>query len=206
MSFLVTVAVLWGIAAATPGPNFIAVTRCALTGGRQIGSACVCGVVSGTIIWGLAGWLGISALFAAAPAAYVAMKLIGGAYICWVGARMLIGALRRTRPLQDAHSTRPMTAMQAYWLGAITNLANPKTAIFVTSLFAAALPQDYHWSQGLASVGVMTGVSATWYMLVAFVFSGRRAGSIYRRTRRVIDGVVGTVFLGFGLKLLTSPR
>jgi protein-S-isoprenylcysteine O-methyltransferase Ste14 len=61
--FLLTVAAIWAIAAITPGPNFFFIVRCALTGSRRAAMSAVAGVVTGTLCWGLAGWLGVSALF-----------------------------------------------------------------------------------------------------------------------------------------------
>ena len=83
--YLVTVAGIWAIAVATPGPNFIVVARSALSGSRIAAFAAVAGVTTGTLIWGLAGWLGISALFAAAPTAYIVLKLAGGTYLLFLG-------------------------------------------------------------------------------------------------------------------------
>ena len=204
--FLLTVAGIWAIAVATPGPNFFVVARSALSGSRIAAFAAVAGVTTGTLIWGLAGLLGINALFSAAPAAYFILKLAGGAYLLFLGIRLLCSA-RRSIPSQSAQPVpRDTTNFGAYRLGLLSNLANPKSAVFVTSLFATALPPDATWPQGLASVAIMVAVSAFWYSLVALVLARPRISSAYLRGRRVIDGVTGAIFAGFGVRLLLSQK
>lgn len=204
--FLLTVASIWTLAVVTPGPNFVVVMRSALGSDLRIAAAAVAGIASGTAVWGIAGWLGISALFTAAPTAFVALKVAGGAYLCWVGLRLLWSAWRGGI---GAHVPTPSTLRvlrSAYLRGLLTILANPKTAIFVASLFAAALPQDYHWGQGLGAVGAMIAISATWYMLVAFAFTRPAIAAAYGRARRAIDGLIGTIFAAFGTHLMASSR
>ena len=180
--------------------------RSALSGSRIAAFAAVAGVTTGTLIWGLAGWLGISALFAAAPAAYLVMKLAGGAYLLFLGLRLLWSASRSTSSHSSQPVTRHATNFSAYRLGLLSNLANPKSAIFVTSLFATALPFGAAWTQGLASVAIMVAVSAFWYSLVALVLARPRISSAYLRGRCVIDGLSGAIFAGFGIRLLFSQR
>ena len=64
---LLSIAVIWGIAAATPGPNFFVILRTTAVHARPVALAAVAGVCSGTLLWGLAGFFGISTLFALAP-------------------------------------------------------------------------------------------------------------------------------------------
>lgn len=204
--FLTTVAVIWGIAAVTPGPNFLVVARCALTGARRVALAAVAGTILGTLTWGLAGWLGISALFAAAPAAYFTLKILGGAYICWLGIRLLCEAWRPAAKPAVTVRPRAISPRRAFRLGFSTNIANPKSAVFVASVFAAALPADYHWTQGLASVAVMVAISACWYSIVALSLSSEPIGSVYLKARRAVDAAAGTIFLGFGTRMMLAQR
>lgn len=79
--YLLTIAGIWAIAAATPGPNFFVVAQSALSGSRMAALAAAAGVATGTLVWGFAGWLGISAMFSAVPTAYLLLKL--GAVPIW---------------------------------------------------------------------------------------------------------------------------
>ena len=204
--YLLTVAGIWAVAVATPGPNFFVVAQSALSGSRATALAAVAGVATGTLVWGLAGWLGISAMFAAAPAAYVLLKLAGGAYLLFLGLRLL-WSIREPTDIHAGHpAARQVTKAGAYRLGLVTNLANPKAAIFVTSVFATALPVGVAPAEGLAAVAVMVAVSGGWYSVVALVLARPNVGAAYLRGRRLIDGLTGVFFAGFGVRLLLSQR
>ena len=203
--FLLTVAVIWGVAAVTPGPNFFFVIRCALTRSRPMALAAVLGIVTGTLCWALAGWLGLSALFAAAPFAYAALKIAGSLYLIGLGLSVLLN-LRRTQGEAEPAPGGPSGLLSAWRWGLITNLANPKTAIFVASLFSAALPPEAAWRDGILIITVMMGISTAWYIAVALMFGRASMVGSYRRCRRWIDAVAGMIFIGFGLKLALAER
>lgn len=207
MAFLLTVAGIWAVAAMTPGPNFLVVVRCALSGDRSLAFASVAGTVAGTLVWGLAGWLGVSAVFLAAPTAFILVKFIGGAYVVWLGLKLLWQARQSSKdPAPRSDDQLDLSLGKAFRLGLLTNLANPKSAVFVASLFAAALPADYHWSYGLTAVGIMVAISTTWYLLISVLLTNAVFGAAYHRARRRIDVLTGLVFVGFGAKLVTSQH
>ncbi|WP_028957753.1 LysE family transporter [Sulfitobacter sp. 20_GPM-1509m] len=203
---LLTIAGIWAIAAATPGPNFFVVAQSALSGSRMAALAAVAGVATGTLVWGFAGWLGISAMFSAVPTAYLLLKLAGGAYLIFLGVRLLWSTRRSSNPRIGQSAVKQVEIGGSYRLGLMTNLANPKSAIFVTSIFATALPIDAAWTEGLAAVSVMVMVSVAWYALVALVLARPGISSAYLRGRRLIDGITGLFFAGFGFRLLLSQK
>ncbi|MBJ3776668.1 LysE family translocator [Acuticoccus mangrovi] len=198
--FLLTVALIWFVAAVTPGPNFLVVVRCALSGTRAVALAAVAGTLTGTALWGVAGWLGITALFAVAPFAYTALKVVGGIYIAFLGVRLL-WRNRNRQVVADVRQVAPLGAWAAYRLGLVTNLANPKSAVFVASLFAAALPEGAHWSHGPIAVVMMVAISASWYGALVTSLTHPRVASAYARARRVIDLCTGAIFIAFGSRL-----
>ncbi|WP_108659819.1 LysE family translocator [Acuticoccus kandeliae] len=203
--FLLTVALIWLVAAITPGPNFLVVVRCALTGSRPVAYAAVGGTLFGTFLWGLAGWLGITALFAAAPYAYAALKLVGGIYIAYLGVRIL-WRLRRAGDAALPDRALDLTPRAAFRLALFTNLANPKSAVFVASLFAAALPQDHPWWAGPVAVAMMVSISALWYAILSTSLSHRSVANAYLGVRRAVDAATGMVFVAFGTALAAASR
>lgn len=205
--FLLTVAAIWTVAAITPGPNFLILTRCALAGPPRAAWAALTGIILGTLVWGLAGWLGIRALFTAVPVAYLALKLVGGFYISYLGIRLIWQAWRGDNLSADRLSAGGRLApTRAFRLALMTSLANPKSAMFVASLFAAALPTDAPWTHGAAAVLLMVTISTLWYGLVTLALSRAAVARAYLRVRRGLDGVAGALFLGFGLKLAWPER
>lgn len=204
--FLLTVAAIWTIAAITPGPNFLSVARCSVGGDLWAAFACVAGTVCGTLVWGLAGWLGISALFAAAPSLFVGLKALGASYILWLGWKLLRGAWQNGPVAGREEVAARLTAGKAFRIGLLTNLANPKTAIFVASIFASALPADHHWATGPAAVALMAIISGVWYLSLALCLSRPAMRTVYLAARRKIDAAAGALFTALGLRMLLNLR
>lgn len=204
--FLLSVATIWAVACITPGPNTLLVMRYALTAPRRVAVVAAAGTVTGTFFWGLAGWLGINALFQAAPFAYLALKLVGGLYLVWLGVK-IFRDLRKAGPRTDLAVPKVEVSLKtAYRMGIATNLANPKSALFVASLFAATMPAGTPFLYGMAAIAVMVCVSTLYYTCLVSLITHHRVAAAYLKAKRKIDCGVGAVFLGFGAKLMLSQR
>lgn len=204
--FLLSVATIWAVACITPGPNTLLVMRYALTAPRRVPIVAAIGTITGTLCWGLAGWLGINVLFQAAPFAYVALKVVGGLYLVWLGLKIFLDA-RKSRQSADIAAARIEVPLKtAYRMGLATNLANPKSALFVASLFAATMPAGTPFLYGLAAIAVMITVSTIYYTFLVALITHRTVAAAYLKAKKRIDLGVGMVFVGFGTKLLMSQR
>ena len=200
---MLSVAAVWTVAVVTPGPNFFITVHTALGRSRRSALWVVAGNSTGTIIWGLCGFFGIALLFSAAPWLYVSVKVLGGLYLIYLGTKLMMR--RRNHPMDcPADRSRDLPPLVAWRRGLMTNLTNPKTAAFITSLFAATMPAEAPVGLGLGSVMLMASLSAGWYALVACLFSRERCADLYRRSRHWIDRGAGLVFIGFGLRLASQ--
>jgi threonine/homoserine/homoserine lactone efflux protein len=180
--------------------------RYALTAQRRVAVVAAMGTITGTFCWGLAGWLGINVLFQAAPFAYLALKIIGGLYLVWLGLRIF---LDMRNPGQSADLAAPRIEVPlktAYRMGLVTNLANPKSALFVASLFAATMPAGTPFLYGVTAIAVMVTVSSIYYTFLVGLIAHRTVAAAYLRAKKKIDIGVGLVFVGFGTRLLLSQR
>jgi len=198
---LVAFAVVSAIVIVTPGQDTALTIRNSLLGGRGTGLATALGVASGQAVWTLATSLGLAALVVASEPVFVALKLIGAAYLVYLGAQSLLAAVRRR---QRAHtgsgSAWPRVAFRQ---GALSNLGNPKMAVFFSSL----LPQFGSSFAELLALGVLfCCLTLTWLSAYAVVVA--RAGDVLRRPeiRRVIDAVTGAVLVALGLRLASDRR
>lgn len=191
-----TLALLWFAAAAMPGPNFFAVMQTALGRGRAAALACVLGTVAGTAVWAMAGFFGLKALFSAFPSAALVIRLIGAAYLVWIG----ISLWRRAGQAADMAGL-PMATARAFLFGLTTNLANPKSAAFAASIFAVALPENASIVVSLEAVALVCTISLSWYLCVALVASFESVREAYRRIQRPLMRITGVLFAGFGAKL-----
>jgi threonine/homoserine/homoserine lactone efflux protein len=186
----------------TPGQDTALTIRNTLLGDRRAGVSTALGVSSAQAVWALATSVGLAALLAASEPAFVALKLAGAAYLVWLGLQSLRAALRGT-----AHARRRgdhgLDGTAAYRQGVLSNLGNPKMAVFFTSL----LPQFATSFAGLLALGALFSLM-TLAWLAAYAVVVARAGDALRRpqVRRVLDAVTGAVLVALGLRLATERR
>ena len=198
---LISLALLWLVAVVTPGPNFFAVAQTAARHSWRRGVATASGVASGTVVWALAGGLGIRSLFAIAPFLYMALKVAGGCYLIYLGSRLLWRSRLAVEGQGSVVAARP-TVLSAYRLGLLSNLTNPKTALFVASIFAAVIPSAPSPGLLIGAAATMADISFSWYALVALLLGGAGAAAVYARCRRWLDAFAGACYLFFGLRLV----
>jgi threonine/homoserine/homoserine lactone efflux protein len=147
--------------------------------------------------------LGLSLLLAQLAWLYGAIKLAGVAYLMYLGMQMILAA-RQKRASMDVRLAPPMTAMRYVGRGYLLAVSNPTAVIFFGSVFSAMLPPAAPTWVYLSAVGLVTGVSMTWHCGIAVVFSVPPIQAAYRRMRRGIDAVAGTMLIILGLRLAIS--
>jgi threonine/homoserine/homoserine lactone efflux protein len=182
----------------TPGQDTALTIRNSLAAGRRGGVFTAAGVSSGQALWAISAAAGVTALLRASEPAFVALRLAGSVYLVYLGVQALRAALRRAHPVDLAPQSR---RVRAFRQGVISNLGNPKMAVFFTSL----LPQFGSSFPALLALGVVfCAMTLVWLTGYAFVVA--KAGDVLRRThvRRVLDGLTGAVLVGLGLRLATE--
>jgi threonine/homoserine/homoserine lactone efflux protein len=187
----------------TPGQDTALTIRNALLGGRRGGAFTALGVAAGQASWTLAASLGLAALLRASEPAFVALKLVGSGYLVFLGLQALRDAFLRRPAAHEVRGPR-LGGRTAFRQGLVSNLGNPKMAVFFTSL----LPQFGHASfLSLFSLGLVFCASMLVW-LTAYGVAVAKAGDVLRRPRirRSIDGVTGAVLVGLGLRLAAEHR
>jgi len=187
----------------TPGQDTALTIRNTLRGGRRDGVCTALGVVTGQCAWAVATSAGLAALLVASEPAFHALRWFGAAYLAYLGLQSLYRAVRRT----EASVSEPRTRTRPYRQGFISNLGNPKMAIFFSSLlpqFVRAGP-DAAW----AMVGLgLVFVTMTLVWLSAYAAVVARAGDVLRRprVRRAVDATMGAILIAFGGRLAVERR
>jgi len=194
----------------TPSQDTALTIRNTLLGGRAAGVATAAGVALGQGVWTLAASLGLTAVIVASETAFTAVRLAGAAYLVYLGAHSLWAALRgRTRAGTATGQTagRGLTPRRALRQGALSNLANPKMAIFFSSLLPQFVAPGGSALAGMLALGLVF-VSMTLAWLCAYAAVVAKAGDMLRRrrVRRAFDAVVGAVLVAFGARLAAEPR
>lgn len=190
----------------TPGQDTMFIIGRSLTGGSRSGVAAAFGVAIGTIFHTLAAALGLSALLATSASAFFVVKLVGAAYLIYLGASLLLArASDDTAALSRISvSVDPRAAFRQ---GILTNVLNPKVALF----FLAFLPQFIEPASStktlaflvLGATFITTGL--TWCLVLAFA-AARLQALLVRKPdlRTLIDRAVGGLFLILGARLAWS--
>jgi threonine/homoserine/homoserine lactone efflux protein len=187
----------------TPGQDSALTIRNSLLGGRRSGVLTAVGVSAGQCAWALATSAGIAALLVSSRPAFLALRLLGAAYLVFLGVQALSAAVRRS-PTRDVvvSSKRP-----AFRQGLISNLGNPKMAVFFTSLLPQFAPDGGASFAAMLALGLLF-CTMTLVWLAAYAAGVARAGAVFRRprVRRALDAVTGTVLVTLGLRLATERR
>ena len=200
VGFVAAVAVL----VIVPGPNTVLILANSLGGGRPAGLATVLGVETGTLVHTCAAALGLSAMVATSAVAYDLVRYLGAVYLLFLGAQ----ALRSSGEDTESRATAGLDLSQVYRRALLTNVLNPKVAVF----FLALLPQFVHPERGhlvlqFVVLGlIVSGIGLAFGSLLAFAAAAvscwLRRDEVARWRRRL----TGSVLLGIGLHLALAHR
>ena len=201
----------------TPGPDTALTIRNTLVGGRRTGIATGAGVVSGLATWTVATSAGLAALIVASQPLFTAIRLIGAAYLVFLGIQALVVAFRTrpTEPLSPSPHSRGegraraqrLSPFTGYRQGIFSNLSNPKIVVFFLSLLPQFVTRSHASFLGLLLLGaIFCAITLVWLTLYAVVVA--RLGDVLRRgrIRQTMEAITGVVLVALGLRLATSSR
>lgn len=190
-----------------PGPDTFLVITNTVASGVRAGLASVAGIVSGGVVYALLAAFGLAQLLVHSERVFLAVKLTGAVYLCYLG----IGALRRAwRGVGEAPQTgaRAKSKLRAcYAQGLLSNVLNPKIAVF----YLAFLPQfisigDPVAAKSVLLIGIHYTMGIAWLSVVAFTVHRLGALLARERVRRGLEGVLGALMLAFGVRLALASR
>jgi threonine efflux protein len=181
----------------SPGPNLILVTQLAASGRIRSALFASLGISAVAVLWSLLAIFGVGAVFKVVPAARVALQVVGVAYLCYLALR-----LWRSSATVNPGEARSMGGFAAFRMGVLTNITNPKSALFFGSAFAAALPSDAP-AISMALVVVVVFINAmVWHVFLAFAFSRTAVKALYQQHLRALNKMAGAVLGAIAAKLV----
>lgn len=191
------------LAQASPGPNMIVVASTALGQGRKAALFTVLGIATGMLVWATAVSFGLAAVIALFPALMTAMKILGGAYLCYLALKALKAVWQGYEPLLKAG--RPgLPPFQNWRRGLLVIMTNPKAALMWTAvatfLFGSGLSTLTVLSFG--PVAFVTG--SIIYGSYGLLFSTGLATRAYARFARTVEAFFGLVFGALGGRLIAN--
>jgi len=191
------------IGAVSPGPSFILVSRIAVKSSRRDGLAAALGMGIGGAIFATLALLGLVTILLQVEWLYLALRVLGGVYLIYLGIRVWRGA---SEPLDvpDAGVTRSLSTFKSFALGLVTQLSNPKTAIVYASIFATLLPVAAPTWLFLSLPPLVLALETSWYGVVAVAFSASRPRMAYLRAKVWVDRTAGAVLGVLGTRLVSE--
>jgi threonine/homoserine/homoserine lactone efflux protein len=190
----------------TPGQDTALTVRNTLAAGRRSGIATAGGVATGQAIWTIAASAGVVALLSASEPVFSAIRLAGAAYLVYLGLHSLANVVFHRGHGVAVQGSAPLSTATAFRQGALSNLGNPKMAVFFASLLPQFAPGGSASFATLLALGFLfCAMTLTWLTLYAVAVARLRhllTGSL----RRALDALTGIVLVALGLRLATGER
>jgi threonine efflux protein len=196
---LATVMILHWVVLVTPGANVLLISQLAASGHKRGAFYASLGVCTVTLVWATLAILGLSAVFAAIPKLRIAVQIAGGAYLIYVAVR-----LWRSGQSDDDKATTALAAWPAYRLGFLTNITNPKSALFFASVFATALPHDASAVILIVAIVLVVLNALIWHLFLALAFSHPRVQAGYAKQRTLLNRIAAAIVGAIGSRLLIA--
>jgi threonine/homoserine/homoserine lactone efflux protein len=184
-----------------PGQDTMFIIGRSLTGGRRAGIAAALGISVGSMFHTLAAALGLSAILATSATAFMVVKLAGAAYLIYLGMQLLRA---KAGPLELNLASTAVTPGSAFAQGILTNVLNPKVALFFLALLPQFIdPASATKTLAFLALGATFIFTGTIWCLVLAVGAAHARGLLARKPafRVWIDRVTGALFLLLGLRL-----
>lgn len=219
---IIAVGIITILAVISPGPDFAMVTRIALTRGRRAGVLCAIGIGSGVSVHLAYTLIGLGVLFASNVWVLNSLRYLGAAYLIWLGFSALWpdvrGYLGRSKNPKTTANTIPANTTQstaspgsdqnrngsAFWIGFACNALNPKTMLFIVSLFSQVISPNTAIMQEIGYGFYIAACHMLWFALVAVALTLPSVQARIAAIKTWIERAVGLCLAGLGIKLLAS--
>jgi threonine/homoserine/homoserine lactone efflux protein len=201
-AFLVAVA----LGAMVPGPTTALVVRRGAVDGFRAAVPLVLGIEAGLYTWIIASAVGVAAVVAASETAYTVLRFVGAGVLLVLGIQAWLASLRIR---DEAPIEVEPVAAERWWraglTGAVTQLSNPKVAVFMVAFFPQFIPATSNVLLTTLLLGLVeVVVDGGWYLLLA-IFAGKAGKVIVRpKFRRTLERATGTVLIGLGVRMAVS--
>ncbi|MBW5425362.1 LysE family translocator [Streptomyces sp. BG9H] len=201
---IIAAAGVLGLLTVVPGPDMAVVTKRAVSSGWRDGLRTVGGITAGLLVWGVLTVAGLAAVLAASALAYTVVKLLGAAYLVFLGVQALVRSRKGEQPPADALGAAAAGG-NPWRTGLVSNVLNPKIAVFYTGLLPTLTPRSLPSHLGMALLVLLhAALTLIWLGGYVMVLAKARAFFNKPRVRRALDRVTGVVLIGFGLKVATA--
>ncbi|MFH8580346.1 LysE family translocator [Streptomyces zaomyceticus] len=202
MGQLIAVAVITILAVISPGADFAMTVRNSYLYGRTAGVLAAVGIALGVLVHVTYTMLGVGLLVSRTPMLFTAMKLIGAAYLVYIGYRTFVTKAQVDIDLSDDGGLSKAGALRT---GFLTNALNPKTMLFVLSTYTQVVSADTPVFQQVGYGLFMSFAHLVWFAAAALLFSNQSLRSRLLKRQTVLNKVIGAVLVSLGMVLALTP-
>ncbi|EPG7576695.1 LysE family translocator [Providencia huaxiensis] len=199
MNEIIAVATITILAVISPGPDFAMVTRNSYTYGIKTGLLCALGIAIGVQVHVFYTVFGITLVILSSPTLFLIVKLIGVFYLVYIGFKSLTNKVKIS---SDKTDSQPLSALNAFKNGFLTNALNPKTMFFVVSVYSQVIStQNSIWLN--LSYGLFISFAHwLWFSLIAIFFATPVVRNKILNYQFIMDRTIGALLILLGLSLL----
>ncbi|HEM6843909.1 TPA: LysE family translocator [Providencia rettgeri] len=199
MNEVIAVATITILAVISPGPDFAMVTRNSYTYGIKTGLLCALGIAIGVQVYVFYTVFGITLVIMNSPTLFLIVKLIGVIYLVYIGFKSLTNKVKIS---SNNAVSRPLSALNAFKNGFLTNALNPKTMFFVVSVYSQVIStQNSIWLN--LSYGLFISFAHwLWFSLIAIFFATPVVRNKILNYQFIMDRTIGALLILLGLSLL----
>jgi threonine/homoserine/homoserine lactone efflux protein len=204
LTALVTYSLAATLIVLLPGPDTLVVVRSLLRRGKRAAVLTVAGVLTGLTAWVCAASLGLSAVLRASHAGYTALRIVGAAYLVWIGVQSLRsrGMVSEEAVAVDGGPTRGGLLGSGYLAGLATDLLNPKVGVFFVTFLPGFVPHGRPIGTTCLIFGAIFVVETAAYFAILLSLAGRVTRWMAdAKIRRRLERTTGVVLIGFGARL-----
>jgi len=189
----------------SPGPNGVLIAKTVPTSGKAAGFANIAGFFASFYVHGALSILGISIILVQSAELFFMVKMLGAAYLCFIGLKALWQAWNGVaKPMEVTPAKRRRTLARGVAEGFLTNALNPKVSMFYLAAFPQFIPIGADAAKwGVVLVTVHALINVIWFSSLVLLFSSLKKLGSKAWVRRWLQAATGAIFVGFGLKLAT---
>lgn len=186
----------------SPGPNGLLIAKTVPVSGRSAGFSNIGGFVAAFYVHGSLSILGVSVLLVQSSHAFLIFKLLGAAYLVWIGVKACWEAWNaKVMPDQSLPTNKKVSMTGAFFEGFLTNALNPKVSMFYLAAFPQFMPAGAEASSAFLLVFIHSLLNLLWFSAMVIFLSRIKMLSQSYSFSRCLKLVTGSIFIGFGIKL-----
>jgi threonine efflux protein len=202
MSLLLTICLLHFVAQLSPGPDVLLIAKSAASNTRLNTLKIIAGISAGIVVWVVLTLMGFTVLVEQFPWIQQVLMIVGGVFLAKMGWGMLNGGLKLLKQEVALDSSEELEKPQNYFLqGLLTNLSNPKTLIYFSSVFSLALSSSAGSDLKTQLAFIIPIQTFLVFSLLMMIVSMPKIKVLYQRAGSYIDIISGGLFLAFAVWL-----